>query len=164
VLKTYAFHYQTGEVIPEELVAKINKAGTFNQGFVQTELLSASILDMDYHKMTTTEAFDVNAFEEESMKNMQMIPEIITRYRSTFYNHIFTTGYAAGYYSYTWAAVLDADAFAAFEETGDIFNPEMAKKFQRLLEQGGTRDAALLYQEFRGKDADPKHLLKRCGF
>ena len=164
VLKTYAFHYQTGELIPEELVAKINKAGTFNQGFVQTELLSASILDMDYHKMTTTEAFDVNAFEEASMKNMKMIPEIITRYRSTFYNHIFTTGYAAGYYSYTWAAVLDADAFAAFEETGDIFHPEMAAKFQRLLEQGGTRDAALLYQEFRGKDADPKHLLKRCGF
>ena len=164
VLKTYAFHYQTGEVIPEELVAKINKAGTFNQGFVQTELLSASILDMDYHKMNTTEAFDVNAFEETSMKNMKMIPEIITRYRSTFYNHIFTTGYAAGYYSYTWAAVLDADAFAAFEETGDIFNPEMAAKFQSLLEQGGTRDAALLYQEFRGKDADPKHLLKRCGF
>ncbi len=164
VLKTYAFHYQTGELIPEELVAKINKAGTFNQGFVQTELLSASILDMDYHKMTTTEIFDVNAFEDESMKKMQMIPEIITRYRSTFYNHIFTTGYAAGYYSYTWAAVLDADAFAAFAETGDIFNPEMAAKFQRLLEQGGTRDAALLYQEFRGKNADPKYLLKRCGF
>ena len=164
VLKTYAFHYQTGEVIPEELVAKINKAGTFNQGFVQTELLSASILDMDYHKMNTTEAFDVNAFEAASMKKMQMIPEIITRYRSTFYNHIFTTGYAAGYYSYTWAAVLDADAFAAFEETGDIFNPDMAKKFARLLEQGGTRDAAILYQEFRCKDADPKHLLKRCGF
>ena len=164
VLKTYAFHYQTGELIPEELVAKINKAGTFNQGFVQTELLSSSILDMDYHKMTTTEAFDVNAFEDASMKKMQMIPEIITRYRSTFYNHIFTTGYAAGYYSYTWAAVLDADAFAAFEETGDIFNPEMAKKFQRLLEQGGTRDAALLYQEFRGKDADPIHHMKRCGF
>ena len=164
VLKTYAFHYQTGELIPEELVAKINKAGTFNQGFVQTELLSASILDMDYHKMNTNEAFDVNAFEAASMENMQMIPEIITRYRSTFYNHIFTTGYAAGYYSYTWAAVLDADAFAAFEETGDIFNPEMAKKFARLLEQGGTRDAALLYQEFRGKAADPKHLLNRCGF
>ena len=164
VLKTYAFHYQTGEVIPEELIAKINKAGTFNQGFVQTELLSASILDMDYHKMNTTEAFDVNAFEAESMKNMNMLSEIIVRYRSTFYNHIFTTGYAAGYYSYTWAAVLDADAFAAFEETGDIFNAEMAQKFQRLLEQGGTRDAALLYQEFRGKDADPKHLLNRCGF
>ena len=164
IMKTYAFHYQTGEVMPDSLIAKINKAGKFNQGFVQTELLSAAILDMDYHKMNTTEAFDVNAFEAASMKKMQMIPEIITRYRSTFYNHIFTTGYAAGYYSYTWAAVLDADAFAAFAETGDILNPEMAKKFAHLLEQGGTRDAALLYQEFRGKDANPKHLLKRSGF
>jgi len=164
IMKTYAFHYQTGEVMPDELIAKINNAGKFNQGFVQTELLSAAILDMDYHKLNTTDTFDVNAFEEASMKKMHMIPEIITRYRSTFYNHIFTTGYAAGYYSYTWAAVLDADAFAAFAETGDILNPEQAKKFARLLEQGGTRDAALLYQEFRGKDADPKHLLKRSGF
>ena len=97
IMKTYAKHYQTGEVMPDELIEKINRAGTFNEGFVMTELLSASILDMDYHKMTTTDTFDVNAFEAESMKKMQMIPEIITRYRSTFYNHIFTTGYAAGY-------------------------------------------------------------------
>ena len=113
IMKTYAFHYQTGEVMPDELIEKINRASTFNEGFVMTELLSASILDMDYHKMTTTEAFDVNAFEEASMKKMQMIPEIITRYRSTFYNHIFTTGYAAGYYRYTWSAVWDAVALAA---------------------------------------------------
>ena len=164
IMKTYAFHYQTGEVMPDELIEKINRASTFNEGFVMTELLSASILDMDYHKMTTTETFDVNAFEEASMKNMQMIPEIITRYRSTFYNHIFTTGYAAGYYSYTWSAVLDADAFAAFVETGDILNPEVAKRYLHLLEQGGTRDAQELYLEFRGKPADPKHLLKKKGF
>ena len=164
IMKTYAFHYQTGEVMPDELIAKINRASTFNEGFVMTELLSASILDMDYHKMTTTEAFDVNAFEEASMKKMQMIPEIITRYRSTFYNHIFTTGYAAGYYSYTWSAVLDADAFAAFVETGDILNPEVAQRYLHLLEQGGTRDAQELYLEFRGKPADPKHLLEKKGF
>ena len=164
IMKTYAFHYQTGEVMPDELIEKINRASTFNEGFVMTELLSASILDMDYHKMTTTDAFDVNAFEEASMKNMQMIPEIITRYRSTFYNHIFTTGYAAGYYSYTWSAVLDADAFAAFVETGDILNPEVAKRYLHLLEQGGTRDAQELYLEFRGKPADPKHLLEKKGF
>ena len=164
IMKTYAFHYQTGEVMPDELIEKINRASTFNEGFVMTELLSASILDMDYHKMTTTEAFDVNAFEDASMKNMQMIPEIITRYRSTFYNHIFTTGYAAGYYSYTWSAVLDADAFAAFVETGDILNPEVAKRYLHLLEQGGTRDAQELYLEFRGKPADPKHLLEKKGF
>ena len=164
IMKTYAFHYQTGEVMPDELIEKINRASTFNEGFVMTELLSASILDMDYHKMTTTEAFDVNAFEEASMKKMQMIPEIITRYRSTFYNHIFTTGYAAGYYSYTWSAVLDADAFAAFVETGDILNPEVAQRYLHLLEQGGTRDAQELYLEFRGKQADPKHLLEKKGF
>ena len=164
IMKTYAFHYQTGEVMPDELIEKINRASTFNEGFVMTELLSASILDMDYHKMTTTEAFDVNAFEEASMKKMQMIPEIITRYRSTFYNHIFTTGYAAGYYSYTWSAVLDADAFAAFVETGDILNPEVAQRYLHLLEQGGTRDAQELYLEFRGKPADPKHLLEKKGF
>ena len=164
VLKTYAFHYQTGEVIPDSLIAKINAAGKFNQGFVTTELLSASILDMDFHELTTAEGLDVNAFERKSLDEMGMIDEIIVRYRPTFYNHIFTTGYEAGYYSYTWAAVLDADAFAAFKETGDLFEPETAKRFRHLLEQGGTRDAQELYIEFRGKEADPKNLLRRKGF
>ena len=164
ILKTYAFHYQTGEVMPQELIDKINAAKKFNQGFVETELLSASILDMDYHELTNCDTIDVNAFEAASMEKMHMIPEIIVRYRSTFYNHIFTTGYEAGYYSYTWAAVLDADAFAAFKETGDILNPEVAKRFRHLLEQGGTRDAQDLYLEFRGKNADPKYLLQRKGF
>ena len=164
VLKTYAFHYETGEVIPDELIEKINKASAFNQGFVTTELLSASILDMDFHELTTAEGLDVNAFEAESLKKMGMIDEIIVRYRPTFYNHIFTTGYEAGYYSYTWSAVLDADAFAAFKETGDLFEAETAKRFRHLLEQGGTRDAQELYLEFRGKEADPKYLLIRKGF
>ena len=164
VLKTYAFHYQTGEVIPDELIEKINKAAAFNQGFVTTELLSASILDMDFHELTSAEGLDVNAFEKASLDKMEMIDEIIVRYRPTFYNHIFTTGYEAGYYSYTWAAVLDADAFAAFKETGDLFEPETAKRFRHLLEQGGTRDAQELYLEFRGKEADPKNLLRRKGF
>ena len=164
VLKTYAFHYQTGELIPDSLIAKINAAGKFNQGFVTTELLSASILDMDFHELTTAEGLDVNAFEKQSLEKMGMIPEIIVRYRPTFYNHIFTTGYEAGYYSYTWAAVLDADAFAAFKETGNLFEPETAKRFRHLLEQGGTRDAQELYIEFRGKAADPANLLRRKGF
>ena len=164
VLKTYAFHYQTGEVIPDELIQKINAAGKFNQGFVTTELLSASILDMDFHELTTAEGLDVNAFEAESLNKMGMIDEIIVRDRPTFYNHIFTTGYEAGYYSYTWSAVLDADAFAAFKETGDLFDPATAAKFRHLLEQGGTRDAQELYLEFRGKEADPQHLLRRKGF
>ncbi len=164
VLKTYAFHYETGEVIPDELIEKINKASAFNQGFVTTELLSASILDMDFHELTSAESLDVNAFEAESLKKMGMIDEIIVRYRPTFYNHIFTTGYEAGYYSYTWSAVLDADAFAAFKETGNLFDAETAKRFRHLLEQGGTRDAQELYLEFRGKEADPKYLLIRKGF
>lgn len=164
VLKTYAFHYETGEVIPDELIEKINKASAFNQGFVTTELLSASILDMDFHELTSAEGLDVNAFEAESLKKMGMIDEIIVRYRPTFYNHIFTTGYEAGYYSYTWSAVLDADAFAAFKETGDLFEAETAKRFRHLLEQGGTRDAQELYLEFRSKEADPKYLLIRKGF
>ena len=164
VLKTYAFHYQTGEVIPDELIEKINNAGKFNQGFVTTELLSASILDMDFHELNSAEGLDVNAFEKQNLEKMGMIDEIIVRYRPTFYNHIFTTGYEAGYYSYTWAAVLDADAFAAFKETGDLFEPETAKRFRHLLEQGGTRDAQELYLEFRGKEADPVNLLRRKGF
>ena len=164
VLKTYAFHYQTGEVIPDALIAKINAAGKFNQGFVTTELLSASILDMDFHELTSAEGLDVNAFEKASLDKMGMIDEIIVRYRPTFYNHIFTTGYEAGYYSYTWSAVLDADAFAAFKETGNLFDAQTAKRFRHLREQGGTRDAQELYLEFRGKEADPKNLLRRKGF
>jgi peptidyl-dipeptidase Dcp len=164
IIRTYARHYKTDEVIPDSLIEKINNAGKFNQGFVTTELLSASILDMDYHELTTVDGLDVNAFEAASMAKMQMIPEIIVRYRSTFFNHIFTTGYEAGYYSYTWSAVLDADAFAAFKETGNILNPEVAKRFRHLLEQGGTRDAQELYLEFRGKEADPQYLLRRKGF
>ena len=164
IIRTYARHYKTDEVIPDSLIEKINNAGKFNQGFVTTELLSASILDMDYHELTTVDGLDVNAFEAASMAKMHMIPEIIVRYRSTFYNHIFTTGYEAGYYSYTWSAVLDADAFAAFKETGNILNPEVAKRFRHLLEQGGTRDAQELYLEFRGKEADPQYLLRRKGF
>lgn len=165
IMQTYAFHYQTGEMMPAKLIEKINRAKTFNQGFVETELLSASILDMDYHLLTEIDpAMDVNQFEQQSLAGMGMIDEIIVRYRSTFYNHIFTTGYEAGYYSYTWSAVLDADAFAAFKETGDILNPEVAQRFRHLLEQGGTRDANDLYLEFRGKQADPKYLLQRKGF
>ena len=164
IIRTYARHYKTQEVIPDSLIEKINNAGKFNQGFVTTELLSASILDMDFHELTTVDGLDVDQFEAASMAKMQMIPEIIVRYRPTFYNHIFTTGYEAGYYSYTWSAVLDADAFAAFKETGNILNPDVAKRFRHLLEQGGTRDAQELYLEFRGKEADPQYLLRRKGF
>ena len=135
------------------------------QGFVMTELLSASLLDMDYHSIADTADIDVNAFEKASMEKMGMIPEIIVRYRSTYFSHIFTTGYSAGYYSYTWAAVLDSDAFQAFKETGDIYNQEVATAYRKnILERGGTEDPMVLYQRFRGKMPNPDYLLIKRGF
>ncbi len=165
VMRSYAKHYLTGETIPDSLIASLQRAKTFNQGFVMTELLSATILDMDYHLVTTTDSIDVEAFEKASMERMGMIPQIIVRYRSTNFSHIFTTGYEAGYYSYTWAAVLDADVFAAFKETGDIFNREVATSLRRnILERGFTDDPMTLYVNFRGRQPDPKNLLRRKGF
>ncbi len=164
VMKTYAYHYQTGEVIPDELIEKIQNAGTFNQGFVKTELLSASLLDMDYHTRTSTDDFDVLAFEKESLDKIGLIPEIIVRYRSTYFNHIFAGGYAAGYYSYTWSAVLDADAFQAFKETGDIYNQEVAAAFRKnILEKGGSEDPMKMYIDFRGAEPNSDALLKKVG-
>ena len=165
MMRLYAKHYLTGEPIPDSLIASLQRAATFNQGFVMTELLSATILDMDYHLLTTTDSIDVEAFEKASMERMEMIPEIIVRYRSTNFSHIFTTGYEAGYYSYTWAAVLDADVFAAFKETGDIFNREVATSLRRnILERGFTDDPMTLYVNFRGRQPDPANLLRKKGF
>lgn len=165
VMKTYAKHYETGEVMPDALIEKIQKAGTFNQGFVMTELLSAAILDMDYHTLTNADNLDVNAFEKASLERMGMIPEIIVRYRSTNFNHIFAGGYAAGYYSYTWAEVLDADAYQAFVETGDIYNQEVAASFRKnILEKGDSDEAMKLYLNFRGKEPNPAALLVKRGF
>ncbi len=164
VMKTYAIHYKTGEVMPKELMDKIVKSSTFNQGFTMTELLSAALLDMDYHSLKDTASFDVNAFEKASLDRIGLIPEIIVRYRSSYFNHIFTGEYSAGYYSYTWAEVLDADAYQAFKSTGDIFNPEVAGKFrQYVLEKGGSDDAMSLYRQFRGANPDPNALLIRRG-
>ena len=164
VMKTYAKHYLTGEVIPDALIEKIAKAGTFNQGFVMTELLSASIMDMDYHAMNEVKDINPAEFEKNSLSKMGLIDEIIVRYRSTFFNHIFTGGYAAGYYSYTWAAVLDADAFEAFKETGDLYNQEVAKAYRKnVLERGGTADPMELYLQFRGKKPNPEYLLRNRG-
>jgi peptidyl-dipeptidase Dcp len=164
VMKTYAKNYKTGELMPKELMDKIQKAGTFNQGFINTELLAASFLDMDYHMIKDTTAFDVNAFEKASMDKIGMIPQIIVRYRSSYFNHIFSGEYCAGYYSYTWAAVLDADAFQAFKETGDICNPKVATAFRKnILEKGDTEDPMKLYRDFRGANPNPDALLIRRG-
>ena len=164
VMETYAHHYKTGKLMPKELRDKIQLAGTFNQGFINTELLAASFLDMDYHSLKDTANFDVTAFEKASMDKIGMIPQIISRYRSSYFNHIFSGDYCAGYYSYTWAAVLDADAFQAFKETGDIYNQKVATSFRKdLLEKGDTEDPMKLYVKFRGANPNPNALLKKRG-
>ena len=163
VLATYAFHYETGEIIPDELVAKIQAAGTFNQGFMTTELAAASILDMMWHELSSVEGIDVETFEAEACKRMGLIDEIIPRYRSTYFNHIFGGGYSAGYYSYLWAEVLDKDAFELFKQEG-LFDTETAMSFRRnVLEKGGSDEAMDLYRRFRGADPDSGALLRGRG-
>ncbi len=165
VLKVYAKHYQTGEVIPDALVEKMDRAGKYGQGFATTELTAASLLDMDFFALEEIPAdFDVAAFEAKVLGDRGLISQIPPRYRATYFRHVFGGGYTVGYYSYQWSEVLDADAFEAFKETGDIFNPEVARAFrENILEMGGADDADVLYRQFRGKDADPKHLLKNRG-
>ena len=163
VLAGYAKHYETGEVIPDELVEKIIAAGNFNQGFMTTELCAASILDMKWHELSSVEGIDVEAFEKKACEEMGLIGEIIPRYRTTYFNHIFNSGYSAGYYSYLWAEVLDKDAFELFMEKG-IFDPATAKSFkENILEKGGSEDPMVLYKTFRGAEPDPDALLRARG-
>ena len=162
VLATYARHYETGEVIPAELVAKINATGTFNQGFMTTELAAAAILDLKWHMESAVPA-DVEAFEAEACKQMGLIDEIIPRYRSTYFAHIFSGGYSAGYYSYLWAEVLDKDAYELFKQKG-IFDTETSMSFRRnVLEKGGSEEPMELYRRFRGADPDPAALVRARG-
>ena len=161
VMKVYAKHYQTGEPIPDELINKIEASSHFNQGFLTGEYLAASLLDLDWH--TKYGGSDVNAFEEASMKSYGLIDEILPRYRSTYFSHIFTPGYAAGYYVYIWAAQLDTDAFKAFKETGDIYNQELAARFRELLAKSGADEGMNVYRKFRGKDATIDALLEKRG-
>jgi peptidyl-dipeptidase Dcp len=163
VLKRYAKHYTTGEVIPAELVDKIEKSAQFNQGFVTVEYLAASFLDMDWHTLTTPAEQDANAFEKASMDKIQLLPEIPPRYRSPYYTHVFSGGYSAGYYAYIWSEVYDKDAFQAFVEKKNLFDQPTAQAFRRLLEQGGTVDAMTAYKTFRGRDASVEPLLKARG-
>ncbi|MGC9472320.1 MAG: M3 family metallopeptidase [Bacteroidales bacterium] len=164
VLEMYAHHYETGEVIPGELVEKIREAGNFNQGFATVEYMAASILDMEYHTLTEPTLEDVLAFEEKTMDEWGLIDEILPRYRTTYFSHIIG-GYSAGYYSYSWSEQLDADAFEAFKETGDIFNQEVAARFrEHVLSKGRSEDPAQLYRNFRGKDPSIEALLRNRGF
>ncbi len=163
VLKAYAKHYKTGQVIPDALINKLEKSSQFNQGFMTTELLAASILDMDYNTAADPAITDVRAFEKKSMDKIGLIDEILPRYRSTYFQHSFSGGYTAGYYVYLWASVLDADAFEAFKSSGNIFNPELAAKFRDLLTNCGTDEGMVIYRKFRGKDPDITPLLKKRG-
>ena len=169
ILAHYANDYRTGEPIPEDLVAKIGNALKFNQGFMTGELCAASILDMKWHELTAeelagfTDAQSIRDFETKVCKEMGLIDEIIPRYRTTYFNHIFNSGYSAGYYSYLWSEVLDCDAFEYFEKNG-IYDKSIADRFRRtFLERGGSEEPMTLFLEFRGQEPDPGALLRKRG-
>ena len=165
VLKSFATHYETGEPIPDELIEKLLNASKFNQGFINTEYLAASLLDMDWHTISADEDIkDANKFESESMKKVGLIGEIAPRYRTTYFAHIFSGGYSSGYYSYVHAAVLDSDAFEAFKEAGDVFDPNLSSKLRSsIYSMGSTEEAMDLFVEFRGRKPVIEPLLKVRG-
>ena len=153
-----------GEVIPAELVDKINNSLKFNQGFMTTELCAASILDMKWHELESVEGVDINQFEHKVCQDMGLIPEIGPRYRTTYFNHIFSSGYSAGYYGYLWAEVLDKDAFSLFEQTGNVWNIPLATKFkQTFLEKGGSEEPMTLFEQFAGRKPDDTAFKKGRG-
>ena len=163
VLKVFARHYETGEVIPDELINKIRMTRHFNHGFASVEYLAASYLDMDWHTLQNPGEIDVGTFEKASMERIGLIPEIVVRYKSTYFGHIFGGGYSAGYYSYVWAEVLDADAFEAFKKRG-LFDPVTALSFRKnILERGASADPLKLYKRFRGAEPGIGPLLARSG-
>ena len=163
LLAQYAIN-DKGEVIPAELVEKINNSLKFNQGFMTTELCAASILDMKWHELESVDGIDIEAFEEKVCQEMGLIPEIGPRYRTTYFNHIFSSGYSAGYYGYLWAEVLDKDLFSMFEASGNVWNKELATKFrQTFLEKGGSEEPMKLFQQFAGRLPDNTAFLKRRG-
>jgi len=164
MLKKYALHYETGEAIPDELIQKMQNSAQFNQGFITVEYIAACLLDLDYHTMDVSGNLDIRAIEKASLEKMGLINEILPRYRTTYFSHIFSGGYASGYYVYLWAGVLDSDAFDAFKLSGDIFNPELAAKFrQHILAQNAMGEGMEQYLKFRGQEPSIDPLLKRRG-
>ena len=164
VLKMFARHYETDEVIPDELIEKIGAATTFDQGFATVEYLAAAYLDLAYHVLEHPAQVDPAEFEKSAMADIDLIDEIIPRYRSTYFAHIFAGGYSAGYYSYIWSEILDADAYQAFKET-ELLSKETAAKFrEHILSKGGTKPGMDLYRDFRGRDPSIDPLLRRKGF
>lgn len=164
MLRHYAVHYRSDEVMPQHLVEKMRRSSLFNQGFQTTELIAASLSDMDIHSVEEYEPFDAAEFERRALNEKRgLIPQIEPRYRYPYFSHIFDGGYSAGYYFYTWAEVLDKDAFEAFRESGDLFDKQTAARFRRLLSRGGSEDGMTLYRTFRGKDPDKTAMLVARG-
>ena len=165
VLKTYALHYKTGEAISDDVIKKIKAAAHFNQGFETVEYLAASFLDMKWHTLTENPGdVDVNAFEDKALHEINLMDEIISRYKSTYFAHIFSGGYSSGYYSYIWSAVLDSDAFSAFKEQETLFDPETAAKFRdNILTRGNTAKPIDLFVAFRGREPSIEPLLEKRG-
>ena len=165
MLKTYAVHYRTNEIINDTYIGKIRRSALFNQGFATTELIAAALSDMDIHSTEKYEPIDVDGFEYNALYERRgMIPQIEPRYRYNYFAHIFSGGYSAGYYFYIWAEVLDKDAFEAFRESGDTFNRRIAETFRnQVLSRGGSADGMTLYTNFRGKEPDKTPMLKARG-
>ena len=160
----YAKHYQTGEIMPDSLIEKIENSALFNQGFNTTELIAASILDMKLHEITTDEDIDIDAFEKQAMDEIGLMPEILPRYRATYFSHIFNGGYSAGYYAYTWAEVLDKDAFSYFKSSGNLFNYKLAASFRlNCLQECGNDEGMVQYRKFRGQEPEYGPYLKARG-
>lgn len=163
VLRMYAKHYKTGEVLPNDLITKMQNSATFDQGFATTEYLAASFLDMAFHMQTQPITQDARTFENDAMNKLGLIDAIIPRYRSTYFNHVFAGGYSSGYYSYIWSGVLDTDAFEAFKTT-TLFNRELSASFRKnILERGGTEEPMILYKRFRGSEPSVEPLLRKRG-
>jgi peptidyl-dipeptidase Dcp len=163
VLRIYARHYKTNEVIAMELVEKIQQSSVFNQGFNTVEYIAASCLDLDWHALQEAKKYDVNIFEKNTMDKIHLMAEIIPRYRTTYFQHIIG-GYSAGYYVYLWAAVLDSDAFQYFLDSGNIFNKEIAAKFRKyVLTEGGSDEGMVQYMKFRGQEPSLEPLLRKRG-
>jgi peptidyl-dipeptidase Dcp len=163
VLKRFARHYRNGKPLPEALLQKIKTARNFNQGFATVEYTAAAIVDLDLHALEDASQLDVDAFEKETLERLGAPAEIGMRHRIPHFQHIIG-GYASGYYSYMWSEVMDADAFSAFEEAGDIFDPKLSRKlYENIYSAGGTRDPAKLYKAFRGRRPRVQALLEKRG-
>jgi peptidyl-dipeptidase Dcp len=165
ILRKFAVHYRTGEPMPEDLLRRLIAARTFNQGFATAEYVGAALIDLDFHSLPAADNLDVKKFEEDTLARIGMPSEIVLRHRPPHFAHVFSGGgYASAYYSYMWSEVLDADAFAAFEETGDVFDPATAKRLHdHIYAAGGARDPEDAYKAFRGRLPSSEALLRKRG-